>query len=349
MGNIYIITNKINNKIYVGKTERTIETRWKEHINAMSSSNKKHYKLYAAMNKYGIENFSIDLLEKCPNSLLNEREIYWIKKLNSYDKGYNMTLGGDGTSSIEEEKIFELWNQGQSVSQISETLGYDRTTITKRLQGYINYSQELSKARGAELCATSKFKKIYIYNQQGNKTQEYNNSTEAAIELHMDIKQIRTWCRKNFIKEGFLYSYDILAPEEIVYIFLHQKNHKAVEQINLDGYHVRTYVSIQEAMRTTGINNINLAASGKIKTAGGYIWKYVDDFQENNSLPTTTQGRKKVAQYSLDGNLIQIYESITDAAKQTGQKSSSNISQVCKGKAKTAGGFIWKYYEKSDT
>ena len=51
-------------------------------------------KLYIAMFKDGVENFSFELLEKCDKNELNEREIYWIDFYRSQEHGYNMTKGG---------------------------------------------------------------------------------------------------------------------------------------------------------------------------------------------------------------------------------------------------------------
>ena len=348
MGKIYIITNKINDKIYVGKTERTIEERWKQHQYAMSSPNKKHYKLYAAMNKYGLENFSICLLEECSNQLLNERETYWIKRMDSYNNGYNMTLGGDGTYSIAEEEIFSLWDEGLAIKEIAEQLGYSTATVTRRLQQYANYSHEEAILRGTKFSASAKQKQCYVYDYRGDMVKQYSTLLEASEKLNLNIKQLRNWCRQNAIREGCLYSYDLLTTDEVIHFFLHQKHCKAVEQIDLEGNHIKTYISVKEAMRLTGANNISQVASGKMKTSGGFIWKYVDDITQDEQLPASIQNKKQVAQYSTDGKLIQVYNSILEAAKATGQKSSSNITQVCKGKAKTAGGFIWKYYEKSN-
>ena len=55
-----------------------------------------NYKIYRAINKYGAEHFSIHLVEECPDEELNNKEIYWIGRYNSYEKGYNSTLGGEG-------------------------------------------------------------------------------------------------------------------------------------------------------------------------------------------------------------------------------------------------------------
>lgn len=65
MAYIYKIYNDINMKIYIGKTKDTIETRFKQHIKASKANNKKGVMLYAAMRKYGVENFHIELVEEC--------------------------------------------------------------------------------------------------------------------------------------------------------------------------------------------------------------------------------------------------------------------------------------------
>ena len=107
---IYKITNKLNNKIYIGKTIHTAESRFKEHIlSARNSSSNTH--LYRAMRKYGVDNFTVEVVE-CVDTieLLAEREIYWIAEFDSTNPcvGYNMTRGGDGGDSYryatEEEK-----------------------------------------------------------------------------------------------------------------------------------------------------------------------------------------------------------------------------------------------------
>lgn len=88
-GYIYKITNKINNKIYVGQHSKEI-------FDESYYGSGKYIK--AAINKYGKENFHQEILEWC-NSLeeLNEKEIYWISKLDSTNKqiGYNICEGGN--------------------------------------------------------------------------------------------------------------------------------------------------------------------------------------------------------------------------------------------------------------
>jgi len=94
---IYKITNITNNKVYIGKTSKTIEKRFSEHVK--NSKNRINRYLYDSMNKYGVDNFKIEILD-CVNSNndANNIEIYYISEYNSNNKdfGYNMTIGGDG-------------------------------------------------------------------------------------------------------------------------------------------------------------------------------------------------------------------------------------------------------------
>ena len=106
MQGIYKITNKINNKSYIGKS-KDIEARWKEHKWRMNSLDEVHLNkpLYRAFKKYGLENFSFEVIEELENyeTDSNEREKYWIKFYNSYgsENGYNATCGGDGGLTVE--------------------------------------------------------------------------------------------------------------------------------------------------------------------------------------------------------------------------------------------------------
>ena len=90
-GVIYLITNLINSKPYVGQTKQALEERFKQHARTDSL-------IGNAIRKYGAENFTIEVLEECDTpDRLNEREIFWIATLNSKTpNGYNLTDGGNG-------------------------------------------------------------------------------------------------------------------------------------------------------------------------------------------------------------------------------------------------------------
>ena len=89
---IYKITNNINGKIYIGKHESERKNYWGSGT-----------VLKLAIKKYGLQNFTKDIIEYCKNSKqLSIREIFWIKHYNSRNRlvGYNITKGGDGVSGL---------------------------------------------------------------------------------------------------------------------------------------------------------------------------------------------------------------------------------------------------------
>lgn len=89
---IYKIINKVNGDFYIGKTSKSKEERLKKHF--YNSSYKIETYLYRAIRKYGCDNFIIEEIEaKIPKEKLDERETFWINKLNPK---YNMTSGGEG-------------------------------------------------------------------------------------------------------------------------------------------------------------------------------------------------------------------------------------------------------------
>jgi group I intron endonuclease len=99
MGYIYKITNDINQKIYIGQTRCSLEDRWRGHRHD-AFIEEKTAKLQRAIRKYGLEHFTLEMIEECSNDMLNEREEYWIEYYNSYYSGYNSSRGGSGQRQL---------------------------------------------------------------------------------------------------------------------------------------------------------------------------------------------------------------------------------------------------------
>jgi len=99
-GIIYKATNKINGRMYIGQTIRSLERRKYMHINdALSKRNNMYF--HKAIRKYGVDNFDWEIVTKC-NSLeeLNKVEIEMIKKYNTFENGYNLNVGGNGNAGF---------------------------------------------------------------------------------------------------------------------------------------------------------------------------------------------------------------------------------------------------------
>lgn len=142
MGTIYTITNLINNKKYIGKTTRDPEIRWKEHIRE-SLNEQDNIPIHNAIRKYGLNNFSFEIIENnIPNSLLNQKEQEYIKYFNSLShiNGYNITQGGDGgrtSSKLTENEVKQIinilldTNNFMSLSQIAKQFNINKSVIIR--------------------------------------------------------------------------------------------------------------------------------------------------------------------------------------------------------------------------
>lgn len=98
LGRIYLISNDINSKLYVGQTIQTLNKRFNGHCCYSKSDRSVNMYIKRAIHKYGRDKFHITLIEECPINLLNEREKYWITFYDSYNKGYNLTKGGQDSN-----------------------------------------------------------------------------------------------------------------------------------------------------------------------------------------------------------------------------------------------------------
>lgn len=109
VGRIYLITNIINSKKYVGITTHTIEKRFKEHLKEAKNRPNKNIALFRAIRKYGADNFKVELIEQINNITPKNfqlKESEYIEKYNTFidnDNGYNMVKLSDWTFSISKE------------------------------------------------------------------------------------------------------------------------------------------------------------------------------------------------------------------------------------------------------
>jgi group I intron endonuclease len=117
-GKIYKITNKETGLIYVGCTINSLKKRFGEHLYRCFKTDYKS-KLYNSIKKYGVENFTIELIEECELSVIYETEKKYVELYDSYKNGLNSTIGGEGclgyTHSPEiRKKISENTKNGNS-------------------------------------------------------------------------------------------------------------------------------------------------------------------------------------------------------------------------------------------
>lgn len=134
LGLIYIITNDINNKVYIGQTIQDLNKRWQRHCQKNVSKSELNMAIKRAILKYGKEHFTIRPICQCPAEELDEKEIYYINLYNSYKEGYNSTIGGQSSGKSlkldqEQDSIVELYLLGFSLRELSKEYHVDKATI----------------------------------------------------------------------------------------------------------------------------------------------------------------------------------------------------------------------------
>lgn len=215
MSYIYVITNDINGKQYVGQTSGSLEKRFKQHINDMNKRSEEKRPLYNAMKKYGIEHFHIALIEECSYKEIDKKEIYWIGKLDTYKNGYNATLGGDGTSSYDykeiAQKYLELQNQKKTadyfhcdihtvrVACMQENIPIVKSgMVTKKIYGKKVYMRDLK---------TKDILKVFDDQSDAGRWLVQQNVTQAQIKhISNSIGKVAKGERKSAY--GYYWTYD---------------------------------------------------------------------------------------------------------------------------------------------
>ena len=276
MGIIYVIKNDINDKLYVGKTVTTLANRWLHH---KDSYQKYNWHLYQAMRKYGIEHFWIEQIEECDDDIINEREKYWIKKLNTLKEGYNMTPGGDGRITLDRQKIVDLWNQGYSALQIADLVGngWSSSIIDVLEQQGLYDAEEIKRRKMIDIANKQSKSRIIQYNEKAEIVNIFNSREEAAQKTGINRKNISTALDTGAGAGGFLWGREGDNPPQPRKIKTGKV--RQVEQIDLQtGEVIATYKNASEAARVmnTAATSISAVCRGTRNKHHGFGWRYID-------------------------------------------------------------------------
>lgn len=378
---IYSLSDETGYIRYIGKANEP-RKRLNQHIKESKSSEIKTYK-HNWINSFLIKGVKpkIEILDEVLESEWQFWEQYWICLIKSWGFNLvNLTLGGGGGegykhSEESKKKMSESKKDykpsDESKMKVSESLkeyysnnpskSVPRIILDKDLlyQKYIIENLSIPKL-SEELGVSQKtiFTNLKKYNIQKNKEswKEQLSTTPKKVVLQYDLfgNLIKEWetlkdikgfgnvshCCRGEIKTagGFIWRYkdeffdlglDNLISEKL----------KSVNQYDLLGNYIKTYISISQAEKENNTTNIASCLSGKYKSSGGFIWKYSGDKILNSY---KNEKIKKVIQYDLSENYIKEFNSIAEAAKLT-NSDSSRICSCCNNRIKSSNGYKWKY------
>lgn len=277
MGTIYCITNLINNKMYIGQTFRTWQERWKDHLEAAQDLNNQR-PLYRAMRKYGIENFSLTIIENCPDKELNDREQYWINKKQTWiaehpNKGYNLTSGGNNGTKYSYNYIRLLYKNGMTQSEIKEELQCDPLVIRQAIltdetitKAHKQEQHHIAAVKGQKRM----MKQVQAIDPVTNKVYKiFNSISEASKFFNINHACISAAIRKGRPHKCKNYYWEYCNKNDSA------KTVRSVISININTNEKIVYPSIAEAARQCNLNSSNIIeAINKNWRCGQWKWKY---------------------------------------------------------------------------
>ena len=195
---IYTITNRLNNKKYIGQTSFDLDKRWKQHLQDARRDRCKNRPLYIAINQYGSDNFDISVLEECTREKADERERYWIEKYRTFKYGYNATFGGDGKRYVDHDLVLATYERTKNQNETARLLNIHQDTVADILR-----ESNVSRRKCGDVTATIRSKPIYATSKSGQFVCAFASITSAAkwvadrMDNHTSIKTIHKHIQEN--------------------------------------------------------------------------------------------------------------------------------------------------------
>ena len=294
--NIYVFTNKINGKQYVGQTIN-IEERYKQHRKDAKNENKNSI-FYRAIRKYGFDNFEFKVVETDIDiSKIHEREKFWIKELNTKSpNGYNLTDGGEGTFGYRhteeaKKKMSEL-KKGMKLSpeqierlrrgNIGRKLSEEHKKILVEAVKKANTGRKLTEEHKKRLAEYNRGRKHSEESKKKMSESQKNIPPEKRAEMYRKMVETR---RVNGFVPGKNFREMSEEDKKSMYETISKNNprSRSIKGLNIETGEIHEFHSIRQAGRFMHENfGVTEHAKNHIRTAllkdgnaYNFKWEYI--------------------------------------------------------------------------
>lgn len=322
MSCIYKVENLINHKCYIGQA-RDVRKRWNRHRTAPFNENDVayDYPLYRAIRKYGLENFSFEILEECDTQNLNEREKFYINKYDTYFHGYNQTLGGETSAVVEKEKILGIINDLETSDLYQHEIAKRWGISTEMVQG-INTGRYWKQDRDYPIRKRNMVKTKYRATRK-RKGPVYEGYHRYCKDCGKEISHDAVRC----VDCGRIHSRKIEKPtkNELLNLLKEHKNFTYVAKL----FGV-TDNTVRKWCKTYGLPH---------KTSDFLEKKEVEKKEKKPHHPT-----RPVNMIDIEtGNILKTFPSQSQAEIYFSGKPTNAIGKVLHGKRPTMYGYKWEF------
>lgn len=379
---VYLYTCKVNGKKYVGKTcnKYGMKGRAKNGKGYQKGAFRNAIDKYGWDNFTGEvlkENLSVDEANYWETYYIRKYRT-WTSYADC--NGYNLTEGGDGGemlgyrhTDITKEKISNYF-KGRFVGELNPMYGIHNNHICdedghlpKEIRDKLSITMKKRFKNDKEYAARmqsyneEKMRAVNQYDLKGNFIKQFKSRNEAYQETGICPATIHKVCTRLISKNGSLsrtaggfqwrFADDCDDIGELNYKERDLSAYQTrVNQYTLDGKYITTYNSISDAHIATGANKscIGSCCIGRVRKSGEFQWRYCnEEFPKGLDIEPIRKVihnklRKKILQCDLEGNVLRMYDSFTQASIES-ECCGASIAKVLRGELKSTKGYIWKY------
>lgn len=217
MVGIYAIKNKINNKIYIGRST-DIQRRWTTHLRDARKGSL--CKIHIAMRKLGIENFYLEVIEECSVNNLNDKEQFYIDKFDSWQNGYN---NGNSSNFLNGERNPNAKMLEQDIKEIRIRQSY---LIENRREIFEDYKDRITWTNFLYICK---------YKTWSDILKEFNTSDIMDWHKRQLGNEVKKFSLSQLEEIVRLRYKEKLSYQKIADIY--DKNRKTIERIFTNVYY----------------------------------------------------------------------------------------------------------------
>lgn len=256
MRGIYKITNLINNKVYIGQSDRLNE-REREHFYRLGKNEHHNEHLQKSYNKHGKDNFIFVNVEFTDD--LDNREIYWINEYGGINSELNYNM---------KDPLSKQWSDYVKVKTSQIMTGENNPNFGN------NWSQEQKdnlslKRKGISLEERIGKNKSDLAKEKMRKSQTGRKHPEDVIDK---IRKANKGDKNPAYGKG-----ERQLGEKNPMWGKPNKNRKPVQQYTKDGLLIKEYEYLTQVLDDGfNVGNVGSVCNGKAKTAGGFVWKFKD-------------------------------------------------------------------------
>lgn len=301
---IYKATNKTTKKEYIGLTKNKLSKRKADH-KRKAKLGKSKMAFHDAIRKYGFEDFDLEVIDSAETlEELNEKEIFWIKKLNTLvPNGYNLEQGGKVKVFLEEtlQKMkkanrdyakvkFYSWDENgfikeyESKKQLAKEIGIFHGTTIDNDRGYFKNGVLYTRNKVLTEKQKQRLKKILHFSKDGTLLGSYFSTLEMEKKTkgkywNTAIGDILRGKRVYFEDLTTVIWSDRKSELNLEYEKKYYQEKKVVKK-TLKGERLEIYKTIKEAREKNNIKDrsgIGYVCIGKRKTCGGFKWEFLEE------------------------------------------------------------------------